>query len=45
MAMNAIQTWNAGIRMFPALKIGDDILSGVTLNEEKIREFINQHRD
>lgn len=45
MAMNAIRSWNAGIRLFPALKIGDDILSGVMLDEEKIREFIDQHKE
>ncbi|OEU74903.1 MAG: hypothetical protein BA874_11220 [Desulfuromonadales bacterium C00003068] len=40
---NIKQTWNAGIRMFPALKIGDDILSGVLLSEDKIRTFVEQH--
>lgn len=36
--------WRAGIRMIPALKIGDDILSGVLLSEDKIRQFIERHR-
>ncbi|MBW2185682.1 MAG: hypothetical protein JRG71_04520 [Deltaproteobacteria bacterium] len=40
---NIKQTWSAGIRMFPALKIGDDILSGVLLSEDKIRTFVEQH--
>lgn len=44
MATNALRSWNAGIRLFPALKIGNDILAGVMLSEEKIRTFIAQHR-
>ena len=43
-ATNAIRTWKAGIRMIPAFKIGDDILSGLLLSEEKIREFIEKHQ-
>ncbi|MEA3464441.1 MAG: hypothetical protein U9R29_00240 [Thermodesulfobacteriota bacterium] len=39
-----MRSWKAGIRMIPALKIGDDILSGILLSEEKIREFIEQHQ-
>ena len=41
---NIKQTWKAGIRMVPALKIGDDILSGMLLSGEKIRQFIEQHQ-
>jgi len=37
------QTWTAGIRMFPALKIDNDILAGVFLSEDKIRTFVEQH--
>lgn len=35
--------WQEGIRMIPALKIGNDILSGLWLTPQKIREFINRH--
>ncbi len=38
------RTWQAGIRLFPALKIQDDILAGVLLSQEKINQFIEQHR-
>ena len=41
---NFSRAWQAGVRMFPALKIGDDSLSGVLLSEEKIRAFIDSHR-
>lgn len=41
---NARKTLKAGIRMFPALKIGDDIISGVLLSEDKIRTFVEQHK-
>ncbi len=41
---NLGRSWKAGIRLFPALKIGDDILSGVLLSKEKIRTFIEKHR-
>ncbi|MDY0189311.1 MAG: hypothetical protein RBR22_01100 [Desulfuromonas sp.] len=39
---NLMRTWKAGVRLFPALKIGDDILAGVLLSEEKINQFIAQ---
>jgi hypothetical protein len=38
-----LQTWSDGIRMFPALKIGDRILSGITLDRKKIRPFIQEN--
>jgi len=41
---NPTRTWKAGIRLFPAIKIGDEILSGVLLSEEKINEFIRKQR-
>jgi hypothetical protein len=41
---NIKRTWKAGIRMVPALKIGDDILSGVLLSAAKMRQFIEQHQ-
>lgn len=41
---NVYRAWKEGIRLFPALKIGDDILSGVLLSQEKIAQFLEQHR-
>lgn len=35
--------WSEGIRMFPALKIEKDILSGVFLTRKAIRKFIEDH--
>jgi len=35
-------TWNQGIRIFPALKADDQILSGVILGQEEIRRFITE---
>jgi len=34
------QAWNDNIRMIPALKSGDKILSGIFLSGEKIKNFI-----
>ena len=39
---NPLQTWKNGIRMFPALKYGDKVLSGVLLGGEEIRKFIDE---
>ena len=41
---NFSRAWQTGIRMFPALKIGDDTLAGVLLSAEKILAFIDAHR-
>ncbi|MDY0212468.1 MAG: thioredoxin family protein [Desulfuromonadaceae bacterium] len=41
-ATRPVETFRAGIRMIPALKCGDEILSGVLLKEEQIREFLNR---
>jgi hypothetical protein len=37
-----LKTWSDGIRLFPALKIGDRICCGVFLNKEKMETFINE---
>jgi hypothetical protein len=37
-----VKTWSDGIRLFPALKIDDSILSGVFLGREKMESFINE---
>mgnify|MGYP001774101285 CR=1 FL=1 len=43
-ATTALGSWRDGIRMIPALKIDDDILSGVLLDEQRIRTFIARHQ-
>ena len=40
---NFTKAWNDGIRMFPAVKIGEDVLSGVFLSSEKVRTFVEEH--
>jgi len=39
---NPLQTWKNGIRMFPALKSGEKVLSGVLLSGKEIRKFIDE---
>ena len=39
---NPLLTWKNGIRMFPALKYGDKVLSGFLLSGEEIRKFIDE---
>ena len=36
------QTWNDGIRMIPALKNGDRILSGILLAKKDIQRFMEE---
>jgi glutaredoxin len=40
-----LKTWSDGIRIFPALKIGDAILSGIFLSQRKVETFIKDHTD
>ncbi len=42
---NPLKAWHAGVRMFPALKAGDKILSGVLLSEKEIRKFIHEVKE
>ncbi|MDG4477106.1 thioredoxin family protein [Thiovibrio frasassiensis] len=42
-ATHLTQTRQAGIRTVPAIKIGNDILTGLILTPQKIRCFIEQH--
>jgi hypothetical protein len=37
-----LRTWLDGIRMVPALKIGEAILSGLFINEKAITNFLTQ---
>lgn len=39
------QSWNEGIRMIPALKIDEHILSGLVLGKADIADFIKRHKD
>jgi len=38
--LNPLHAWHSGIRMIPALKAGDDLLAGVFLGAEEIRQFV-----
>jgi glutaredoxin len=42
-AARPIESFRAGVRMVPALKCGDEILSGVFLDETRIRDFLERH--
>jgi hypothetical protein len=37
-----LQTWRDGIKMVPALKVGETVLSGLYLSEEAIADFVAQ---
>ncbi|MBM9605818.1 hypothetical protein [Desulfopila inferna] len=38
------RTWKEGIRCIPALRIRDTTLSGIYLNKEQIRRFIQKNQ-
>lgn len=38
-----LQTWADGVRVFPALKIGDRILSGIFLDRRKMQPFVQEN--
>ncbi len=38
-----LKTWQDGIRMIPALKYGGDVLSGITLSQDRIKSFLDRH--
>ena len=40
-----LQSSQAGIRMIPAIKAGDKILSGLYLSEKAIQAFLNNNGD
>lgn len=42
-AKHPLKTWQDGIRMIPALKCGEDVLSGITLSQEKIESFLGRN--
>lgn len=35
--------WQKGIRMIPAIRVKEEILSGLMLGEERIRPFLEKH--
>jgi hypothetical protein len=37
-----LRAWQDGIRMVPALKVGDAVLSGMYLSQESITNFVAQ---
>ena len=37
------RSWSDGIRMIPALKIDEDVLSGLLLGRAEIADFISRH--
>lgn len=39
-----LQTWQEGIRMIPALKIENKLLSGLYLGRKMIEDFINESK-
>jgi len=42
-ATNLSRTHQAGIKTVPAIKIGNDVLTGFILSPQMIRHFIEQH--
>ena len=42
-AKHPVQTWRDGIRMIPALKFQESVLSGVMLSQEQVRGFLAEH--
>ncbi|OGQ87535.1 MAG: hypothetical protein A2512_04605 [Deltaproteobacteria bacterium RIFOXYD12_FULL_56_24] len=42
-ATNLTQTRQAGIKTVPAIRIGNDVLTGIILTPRMIRRFIDQH--
>ena len=43
-ATNLTRTRQAGIKTVPAIRIGNDTLTGLILTPQKIRRFIEQHQ-
>jgi glutaredoxin len=42
-ASRPIESFRAGVRMIPAIQGGEEILSGLVLNETRIRDFLQRH--
>lgn len=41
--IHPVRAWRDGVKIFPAIKIGDDVLSGVFLTRERVRRFVEEH--
>ena len=41
--LHPVRAWKEGIRLFPAIKIGDDVLSGFFLSGDQVRAFVEGH--
>ncbi len=41
--LHPLSAWRDGIRIAPAIKAGDDILSGVILTAGQVRKFVEEH--
>lgn len=41
-AVHPLRAWREGIRLVPAIRAGDKIISGLFLGSRKIREFLEQ---
>jgi len=39
-----LRSWRAGVRMIPALACGDELLSGLTLDRDRIAAFLAHHQ-
>ena len=42
---NPLKTWKDGVRMIPAIRIGDKILSGLYLSREAVKKFITAEKN
>lgn len=42
-ATRPIESFRAGVRMIPAIHYGSETLSGIVLNESRIRDFLQRH--
>ncbi|MGM0415813.1 MAG: glutaredoxin family protein [Thermodesulfobacteriota bacterium] len=38
-----LESFRAGVRMIPAIKYRSEILSGIVLDESRIRDFLQRH--
>ncbi|MCB2217342.1 hypothetical protein [Desulfofustis glycolicus] len=38
-----LRSWRAGVRMIPALACGDELLSGLVLDRDRITAFLAHH--
>jgi len=44
-ATQPIKSFRAGVRMIPALRCEEEILSGIILDEKRIGDFLQRHHD